>query len=108
MNKRQQASFHQLLTIIRYEENVGRLLARRSHTIKLPRPTRTKVGAAFLARCSMSDGRLFSIEITTAAIFAVLIYPVVVPRYVSSSTAFFTTLSILAFFSGDSLAAGVL
>jgi hypothetical protein len=56
----------------------------------------------------MSDGRLFSIEITAAAIFAMLIYPVVVPRYVSSSTAFFTTLSILAFFSGDSLAAGVL
>jgi hypothetical protein len=56
----------------------------------------------------MSDGRLFSIEIITAAIFAMLIYPVAVPRCVSSSTAFFTTLSILAFFSGDSLAAGAL
>jgi hypothetical protein len=54
--------------------NGGRLLARRSHTIKLPRPLFVPVGAAFLARCSMSDGHLFATEIMTAAIFAMLIY----------------------------------
>jgi hypothetical protein len=37
------------------------------------------VGAAFLARSSMSDGRLFSTEIITAAIFAMLIYAAFLP-----------------------------
>jgi len=35
--------------------------------------------AAFLARCSMSDGRLLSTEIITAAIFAMLIYAAFLP-----------------------------
>jgi hypothetical protein len=55
------------------------VLARRSHTIKLPRPLFVPAGAAFLARCSMSNGHLFSAEIITAAIFAMLIYAAFLP-----------------------------
>jgi hypothetical protein len=59
--------------------SVGTLLARRSHTIKLPRPLFVPVGAALLASCSMSDERLFATEIITAAIFAMLIYAAFLP-----------------------------
>jgi hypothetical protein len=55
------------------------LLARSSHTIKLPRPLFVPAGAAFLARCSMSNRRLFPAEIITAAIFAMLIYAAFLP-----------------------------
>jgi hypothetical protein len=49
--------------------NVGRLLGPQVACDQaLP------IGAAFVTRYSMSDGRLFPIEIITAAIFAILIY----------------------------------
>jgi hypothetical protein len=54
--------------------NVGRLLARRSHTIKRPRPLFVPVGAVLLTRYSMSDGRFFPAVIITAVIGGILIY----------------------------------
>jgi hypothetical protein len=76
-NNRSQFSLNANHILVR--GNVGILLARGSHTIKLPRPLFVLVGAAYLARCSMRDGHLFATEIMTAAIFAMLIYAAFLP-----------------------------
>jgi hypothetical protein len=60
-----------MLTIFRYEEASGDFWpAGRTRSSGPDMP----VGAAFLTRYSMSDGRLLPTEFITAAIFAVLIY----------------------------------
>ena len=76
---RQRSQFSRNANHILVRGNGGILLARRSHAIKLLRPLFVLVRAAFVARCSMSDGHLFATEIMTAAIFAMLIYAAFLP-----------------------------
>jgi len=67
-----------MLTIFRYEETSGDFCPQVAHDQAAP-TLFVPVGAAFLTRYSMSDGRLFPTEIITAAIFAILIYAAFLP-----------------------------